>query len=220
MGDVFWLGGASCAGKSTICSMLEANHGIERLASDPDAPTEYMKDGALDSDPRLKCIRETLEAGASLRWFFEQSPEELADTYWTWSVMYTPLLAAELEKRESIKSGVVDVLFGHPSTIGAVATSGKAFYIVPSLGFQRRVLDERSWPRNQYLEMFETQAERESAYERWIEAHAILRHRIIADCLATATPCLVTGDELSLQQAYEQVAKAFGLQPVVDAVVP
>ena len=100
MGEVFWLGGASCAGKSTICSMLEANHGIERLASDPDAPTRYMKDGALDSDPRLKRLRETLEAGASLRWFFEQSPEGLADTFWTWSAMYTPLLAAELDPEE------------------------------------------------------------------------------------------------------------------------
>ena len=79
--------------------------------------------------------------------------------------MSTPLIAAALKNRRSTNSGIVDVLFGHPSTIGAFALPGKAFYIVPTPGFQRKVLDERPWPRDQFPQMFKTQVERESAYE-------------------------------------------------------
>ena len=57
MADVFWLGGASGAGKSSICEMIEENNDINRIVGDPDASMNQLKDGALDKDPRLKRIR-------------------------------------------------------------------------------------------------------------------------------------------------------------------
>jgi adenylate kinase family enzyme len=73
---VYWIGGASAAGKSTIAHRLAAQHGLHVYATD-DAMTNHARRSTREDSPLL---HEFMAMDMDERWV-NRSPKTLVDTF-------------------------------------------------------------------------------------------------------------------------------------------
>lgn len=218
--NVYWLGGASCAGKSTITKMLAISHGFIQYDGDPGAATRFLMNGSLDHIPNLKRLRETFEAPTSTRWALELPPQDIAELYISWGKGIVPLITEELALNAESSPIIVDCLCGHPSSLQPFAPSERMTFVFADLAFLKKEWKSRRWLHEMIEGDFESYDERRAAYEKYIAAQCLIHDFEIEDCKRNNVPYKITSGNLSLQESYEYVASSFGLSPVNPAKLP
>jgi 2-phosphoglycerate kinase len=142
--DVYWIGGASAAGKSTVARRLAAQHGLRMYATD-DVMADHARRSSREDSPLL---HEFMAMDMDERWV-RRSPKTMFDTFhWFRGECFN--LIVEDVVRLSRERGVVAEGFRLlPNLVAPLLSErSRAVWLLPTPDFRRTVVESRggsSW---------------------------------------------------------------------------
>ena len=136
---VWWIGGGSGAGKSTIARRLAADRGLHLCATD-----DSMSDHARRSPPqRAPLLAEFLAMDMDERWV-DRSPRAMLDTFPWFHGEAFDLIVDDLRRLPRRPGIVVEGLRLLPELVDAVAAPGQAVWLLPTPALREVAIARRS----------------------------------------------------------------------------
>jgi hypothetical protein len=162
---VYWLGGGSGAGKSTVARRLAAEHGLRLYDTDA-----AMADHAARSTPEdSPALHEFLAMDMEERWN-ARSPEVMLETFHWYRGEGFGLIVEDLERLASEGDVIAEGFRLLPALVAPLAAPGHAVWLLPTPGFRRAAFEGRgSWWTDNLLErdrMFTERLREETAQLR------------------------------------------------------
>ena len=163
----YFIGGSPCAGKSTICDLLAARHGLQPYHCDDhyDAHLEKAKPDSILSQFRdmtwleaftgrslETMIRDELEANGELGVFALEDLQQMDSPVIAEGMAFMPEILVKLEPR------------------------AKAVYLIPTESFQRQHYAKREWAHG----LLASTGDPKAVFEKWMARDAA-NARTIAD---------------------------------------
>jgi 2-phosphoglycerate kinase len=207
--DVYWIGGGSGAGKSTIARRLAARHGLALYATD-DVMLEHAGRTTPQDSPML---HEFMAMTMDERWV-NRSPEAMLETFHWFRGEGFDLIVDDLLRLPRERGVIVEGFRLLPELVKPLlAVPERAVWLLPTPGFRRAAFSSRGSLRSI--------AGKTGDPDRALD-NLLRRDRMFTDRLAGDTRRLglrsieldttVTEDDLA-----ERVAAAFGLRPTGTA---
>lgn len=204
LGHVYWIGGGSGAGKSTIARRVAARHGLSVYATD-DVMAEHARRGSREECPLLHAF---MEMGMDERWV-ERSPKTMLETFHWFRGEGFRLIIEDLLSLSRERGVVAEGFRLLPRLVEPLlAAPNRAVWLLPSQDFRRAVFESRGGVAWGFLAKT---GDPERALSNLLE-----RDRMFTDTLREETARLglhavevdatTTEDELT-----ERVADVFGL---------
>ena len=139
LGHVYWIGGGSGAGKSTIARRLAEAHGLRLYVTD-DVMMEHAGRGAVGDSPMLSAF---MAMDMDERWV-NRSPEVMLDTFHWFRGEGFGLIVEDLLALPREPGVVVEGFRLLPHLVRPLlAAPGHAVWLVPTAGFRRAAFDSR-----------------------------------------------------------------------------
>lgn len=135
---VYWIGGGSGAGKSTIASRLSAQRGLSVYATD-----DVMSDHARRSTPQdAPFLAEFGAMDMDERWL-NRSPDVMLDTFHWYRGEGFGLIVEDLLARPADQPVIAEGFRLLPHLVKPLAAAGQAIWLLPTPGFRRAALESR-----------------------------------------------------------------------------
>lgn len=203
LGHVYWIGGGSGAGKSTVARRLAAQHGLRLLATDEVMPDHGSRMTADDSP----YLTEFAAMDMDERWV-NRSPQAMLETFHWFRGEGFGLIVEDLARLPAGPGVIVEGFRLLPSLVKPLlAVPGQAVWLLPTPEFRWAAFGSRgsAW------EIARKTSNPEKALRNLLE-----RDRMFTECLAAEAGQLglrvievdtpMTEDDLA-----EQVARALGI---------
>jgi hypothetical protein len=198
---VYWLGGASGAGKSTIAARLAERHDLQLYSTD-DVMPDHARRSTAESSPQLA---EFVAMSMDERWL-DRSTEAMLDSFhWyrgeAFDLIVKDLLAFAPEpviaEGFRLLPALVDPLAGH----------ARAVWLLPTPQFRRTAFEERG----SLWSIANRTSDPERALHNLLERDAMFTERLRADVVAAGRPTVEVdvGDEVD--EVLDRVSRLLGL---------
>lgn len=139
LGHVYWIGGGSGAGKSTIARRIAERHGLRLYATD-DVMSDHASRSSAEDSPLLS---EFLAMDMDERWL-NRSPEVMMATFHWFRGEGFDLIVDDLLRLPAEPSVIVEGFRLLPRLVTPlVATPGNAVWLLPTPGFRRTAIEQR-----------------------------------------------------------------------------
>jgi 2-phosphoglycerate kinase len=139
MRHVYWIGGASGGGKSTMARRLAAEHGLTLYATD-----DVMADHARRSTPQDSPFLARFAAMSMDERWVTRSPETMLDTFHWYRGEGFRLIVEDLQRLPGTRGVVVEGFRLLPHLVQPLlATGGHAVWLLPTPEFRRAAFDTR-----------------------------------------------------------------------------
>jgi 2-phosphoglycerate kinase len=136
---VYWIGGGSGGGKSTIARRIAARHGL-RLYGTDDVMSDHASRSSREDSPLLS---EFAAMDMDERWL-NRSPEVMLDTFHWFRGEGFGLIVEDLLRLPAEPSVVVEGFRLLPHLVKPlVAVPGHAVWLLPTPGFRRAAIEQR-----------------------------------------------------------------------------
>ena len=211
--NVYWLGGGSCAGKTTLGKMLEINNGFSYYNGETQ---KFFKQGLMDHVPILKEFRLEKESHDNWEWFFSLPAGKMTLIFLTYARENVSLIMDEVLDVAHGGKVVIDTIFGHPSDISRVGTLSNAVFLIADSSFQENEWHKRTWPKKVMANMENP----DDVLNNWIKMHKMVNESIIADCEKCNVDYVVTSGVIDLYESYQLVATHLGVIPSDTPTIP
>ena len=144
MDDVYWIGGGSCAGKSTIARRLAAQHGLRVYATD-DAMSDHARRSSADECPLL---HEFMAMDLDQRWL-NRDPKTMLETFHWFRGECFNFIVEDVRNLSRERGVVAEGFRLLPNLVKPLlAGSSRAVWLLPTPEFRQAVVDTRggsSW---------------------------------------------------------------------------
>lgn len=201
---VYWIGGASAAGKSTIARRVAAEHGLQTYATDDVMPDHAKRSTAEDCPQLHKFMAMTMDE----RWV-NRSPQEMLETFhWFrgegFSMIIEDLLALSRE------TGVVaDGFRLLPHLVKPLlAERNHAVWLIPTPEFRQAVLDSRGGPQWGFIAKT---GDPERALRNLLERDAMFTQRLKQEAQDLEMNIIEVDSTITEDEVAGRVAEMFGL---------
>jgi hypothetical protein len=200
---VYWIGGGSGAGKSTIARRLAARHGLDVYSTD-DVMADHGQRGTAHDAPYLAAFR---DMDMDERWV-NRSPEVMLDTFHWFRGELFGLIVADLLQLPAGRRVIAEGFRLLPGLVKPLLIEPRqAVWLLPTAGFRQTALASRGT-------ITEIPA-RTSDPARALR-NMLARDDLFTDCLARRTQQLdlsaITVDtRVTEEELTEQVRQALGL---------
>jgi 2-phosphoglycerate kinase len=145
---VYWLGGGSGAGKSTVARGLAARYGLRVYDSD-EAMTDHVARSTPEDSPAL---HEFLAMDMEERWS-ARSPEVMLETFHWYRGEGFGLIVEDLLRLGSEPGVIAEGFRLLPRLVAPLAAPGHAVWLLPTPAFRRAAFERRgSWWTSNLLE--------------------------------------------------------------------
>jgi hypothetical protein len=187
---VYWLGGGSGAGKSTVARRLAAEHGLRLYDTDA-----AMVDHAARSTPEdSPALHEFLRMDMRERWS-DRSPEVMLETFHWYRGEGFGLILEDLERMGPEPGVIAEGFRLLPRLVAPLAAPCHAVWLLPTPMFRREAFHGRG---------------------SWWTANLLERDRLFTECLREETaqlglPAIEVETSMAEQELAERVARAFAL---------
>jgi hypothetical protein len=202
--DVYWIGGGSAAGKSTIARRLAARYGLPLYATD-----DAMADHAARSTPEgAPLLHRFLAMDMDERWV-QRSPEEMLDTFHWFRGEGFEAIVEDLAALSRAGAVIAEGFRLLPHRVAPLlAEPRRAVWLLPTPAFRRAVCEARG-PEWSFL--------RETSDPAKALRNLLERDRLFTDRLREATRRLglraIEVDAATTEQDLaDRVSDAFGLR--------
>lgn len=200
---VYWIGGGSAAGKSTIARRVAAQHGLRVYATDDVMPGHAGRSTAQDA-PFLSKFK---DMDMDERWA-SRSPEVMLETFhWFRGEGFGPIVEDLL--RSPGQPGVIAEGFRLlPRLVKPLlAVPEHAVWLLPTPEFRRAALDSRgsSW------EIAQKTSDPERALRNLLERDRMFTDRLRAEVTRLGLPAIEIDTAMTEDDLAGRVTEAFGL---------
>jgi len=139
LGHVYWIGGGSGAGKSTIARRIAARHGLRLYATD-DVMSDHASRSSLEDSPLLS---EFVAMDMDERWL-NRSPEIMLETFHWFRGEGFGLIVDDLLRLPRRPPVIVEGFRLLPHLVKPLVTvPGHAVWLLPTPGFRLAAMEQR-----------------------------------------------------------------------------
>ena len=203
--NVYWIGGASGAGKSTISRRLAARHGLRLYATDA-----VMPDHAGRSTPEdCPLLSEFIAMDMDERWL-NRSPEIMLETFHWYRGEGFDMIVDDLLALAPEPGVIVEGFRLLPHLVKPLlAAPGHGVWLLPTPDFRRAALDSRgsTWT------IAGQTSDPERALRNLLERDEMFTERLCAQAKHLDLHVIEVDTTMTEDDVAERVTKAFGLSP-------
>jgi len=201
--DVYWIGGGSGAGKSTIARRLAARHGLRLYATD-----EAMADHGRRSTP---CDGPFLAEFAAMdmdqRWV-SRSPETMLETFGWFRGEGFGLIVEDLLRLPAGPGVIAEGFRLLPRLVRPLlAGPGRAVWLCPTPGFRRAAFERRG----SLLQIAGKTSDPDQALANLLERDRMFTGRLREEATRLGLPVIDVDPTMTEDDLAGRVARAFGL---------
>ena len=140
---MYWLGGSSCAGKSTIAELFENELGFDIYPIDPKWMGDHLHAADPERHPGMVKYRESL--GPSIQEIFETVPvEDLVELQINFFTEEFEMIVDDLYEFPKDRPILAEGTALFPSQVGPVTESHQAIWLVATQTFERKIRQQRN----------------------------------------------------------------------------
>jgi hypothetical protein len=200
LAHVTWLGGSTCAGKTSVARLLAAAHGLRLYACD-DAFDDHRRRARPDRHPGF-CRLMDVSGPELCAWPVDRQVEALTAFYKDQMGMIVENLIAQDSPVLAEGSGLLPELVAP-----FLADPRRAVWLIATPGFRRRHYPERGpWVR----EMLDGTEDPQGAFARWMERDDELARRRSEQADALGLTARTIDGSLSIEETAAEVARRLG----------
>src|SRR5215510_2716806 len=201
---VYWIGGGSGAGKSTIARRLVAEHDLQLYATD-----DVMLDHARRSTPEnCPFLHQFMAMDMDARWV-NRSPKDMFETFhWFRGEGFSMIIEDILPLPR--KPGVIAEGFRLlPYLVKPLlAMRSHAVWLLPTPEFRQAVLDSRGGPKWEFLGRT---SDPERALRNLLERDAMFTHRLCEEAKRLELNTIEVDTTMTVDDLARRVTGSFGL---------
>jgi len=200
---VYWIGGGSGAGKSTVARRLADRHGLRLYATD-DVMADHARRSTPDDSPNLAAF---LAMTMDERWL-DRSPETMLDTFHWYRGEAFDLIVDDLLHLPAVPRVVVEGFRLLPRLVEPLlAVPAQAVWLLPTPGFRRAAFDSRG----SLWQIAGETSDPERALRNLLDRDKMFTDRLAVEARRLALPVVEVGEGMSEDELTERVAGALGL---------
>jgi 2-phosphoglycerate kinase len=201
---VYWIGGGSCAGKSTIARRLAAEHGLQLYATD-----DVMADHAGRSTPaNCPLLHEFMAMDMDQRWL-NRSPAEMLETFHWFRGEGFSMIVEDVLRLPGKPAVIVEGFRLLPHLVKPLlAVRNQAVWLVPAPEFRQAVVDSRGGPRWEFLGKT---SDPERAYRNLLQRDAMFTQRLYEEARRLELNTIEVDGTMTVDGLAEHVAERLGL---------
>jgi len=201
--DVYWIGGGSGAGKSTIARRLAARHGLRLYATD-----EAMADHGRRSTPvDSPFLAEFAAMDMDQRWV-SRSPETMLETFGWFRGEGFGLIVEDLLRLPAGPGVIAEGFRLLPRLVRPLlAGPGRAVWLCPTPGFRRAAFGHRG----SLLKIAGKTSDPDKALHSLLERDRMFTDRLRQEAAGLGLPVIDVDPAVTEDDLAGRVARAFGL---------
>lgn len=202
--DVYWIGGGSCAGKSTIARRIADQHGLLLYATD-----DVMREHSRRSKPEdCPLLHQFLAMNMDERWV-NRSPAAMLDTFHWFRGEGFEMIIEDLLRTPADVRVIVEGFRLLPHLIKPVlSASNHAVWLLPSPEFRRAVLERRDALRSGFPAKT---SDPKRALQNLLERDRMFTDRLAKDVRDLELHAIWVDTAAAEEDSVHRVAKMFGL---------
>ncbi|MGP3932706.1 hypothetical protein [Nonomuraea sp. KM88] len=200
---VYWIGGGSGAGKSTVARRLADRHGLRLYATD-----DVMPDHAARSTPG-KCphLHAFMAMDMDERWV-NRSPETMLETFHWFRGEGFGLIVEDLLRLPAGPPVVAEGFRLLPHLVKPLlATPDRAVWLIPSPGFRREAFRSRG----SLWQIAGRTGDPDRALRNLLERDRMFTERLAGEALGLGLPVIEVDGTMTEDDLTDRVSAAFGL---------
>ena len=203
LGHVYWIGGGSGAGKSTIARRLAARHGLRLYATDEVMPDHARRSTVADSP----LLAEFAAMDMDERWV-SRSPQTMLETFHWFRGEGFGLIVEDLLRLPDQPGVIAEGFRLLPRLVQPLlAEPGRAVWLCPTLGFRRAAFGRRS----SLHEIAGKTSDPDQALRNLLERDRMFTERLWAEATGLGLRVIEVNGTLTEDDLAGQVTQAFGL---------
>jgi len=200
---VYWIGGGSCAGKSTIARRLAAEHGLQLYATD-DAMTDHARRSTPGDCPLL---HEFMVMDMDQRWV-NRSPKDMLETFHWFSGEGFSMIIEDLLRLPGETGVIVEGFRLLPHLVKPLLlVRDQAVWLLPTREFRQVVVADRGGPQWGFIGKT---SDPERALRNLLERDAMFTDRLYQEARRLGLNTLAV-DSTTINELAGRVAAGFGL---------
>ena len=201
---VYWIGGGSCAGKSTITRRIAAEHGLQAYVTD-----DVMADHAKRSTPReCPLLHMFMAMDMDQRWV-SRSPEAMLETFHWFRGEGFNMIIEDILNLPKESGVVVDGFRLLPHLVKPLlADHSHAVWLIPTPGFREAVLESRGGPKSGFLART---SDPQRALCNMLQRDAMFTERINDEAQRLGLNIIEVNPSMTEDDLIARVVRAFGL---------
>jgi 2-phosphoglycerate kinase len=201
--NVYWIGGGSAAGKSTIARRIAARHDLSLYATD-DAMAEHARASTPASAPLLHRF---LAMDLDERWV-RRSPETMLETFHWFHGECCDAIVADVARLARTRGVVVEGFRLLPSRVAPLLGGARrAVWLLPAPDFRRAVFEKRG-PAWGFLPRTRDPAK---ALDNLLERDRLFTERLREETRRLALPAIEVDLATTEDELLDRVTAALGL---------
>lgn len=201
---VYWIGGGSGAGKSTIARRFAAEHGLQLYVTD-----DVMADHAKRSTPEdCPLLHKFMAMDMDERWL-NRSPKEMLETFHWFRGEGFSMIIEDILRLPKEPGVVVDGFRLLPHLVEPLlAERNHAVWLIPTQEFRQAVVDSRGGPQWGFIGKT---SDPERALGKLLERDAMFTDRLREEARGLGLSVIEVDPTMTEDDLAGRVAKAFGL---------
>ena len=201
---VIWIGGAQCAGKSTLSKRLADDFGVMLYHGDGEAWKHREK----VTEENAPTYYEFLQQGG-FEWIVNQDLKTMTRIFNGAGQDDLQFVVDDLLNMPLDKPIFVNLFNGYPQWVRKIVDRNSVVFLVATDSYQKQVWHKR---KKDWIEMFETCNDPESAWSRFV-MFCQNTNKIVKDgCERYGLPLLITGGNMSQDESYAAICEHFNIE--------
>jgi len=198
--NVYWIGGGSGAGKSTVARRIAAQHGMHVYSTD-----DVMPDHAARSTPAdAPCLHRFMAMSMDERWV-NRSPETMFRTFHWFRGEGFGLIVDDLVRLPPETTVIAEGFRLLPSLVKPLAQPGQAVWLLPTPEFRQAAFDRRGW------EIPARTGKPDQARRNLLARDRMFTDRLFAETKRLELPAIEVDGGVDETELTRKVTQAFGL---------
>jgi len=201
---VYWIGGGSAAGKSTIGRRLAPEYGLQLYATD-----DVMADHAKRSTPgNCPLLHKFMAMDMDERWV-NRSPKDMLETFHWFRGEGFSMIIEDVLRVPKEPGVIVDGFRVLPHIVKPLlAVRSHGVWLIPTPEFRKAVVDSRGGPQWGFIAKT---SDPERALRNLLERDAMFTKRLHEEALRLGLTTIVVDRTMTEDELAGRVSEAFGL---------